>query len=591
MSVRKRVATLRQLMKKHGLKAYYVPSTDPHQSEYVPECWQRRRFLSGFSGSAGNVLVTADHAGLWTDGRYFLQAETELKGSGIKLFKMGMPGVPSLEEFLVKAVGAGDKVGVDPRLISMQQAEDLEDELDDVDASLEYVDENLVDSVWADQPARPASLAFGLARKFAGETTASKLRRLRAEMKKHGAQAHVLTTLDAIAWLFNIRGTDVEFNPVVIAYAIVTADRATLFVDERKVPPKLIRSLGKVDVRPYNSVADALAKLEKDKARVWIDAETVNQWIVSVLGDAELVVGASPVGTMKARKNPTEMDGMRECHRRDGVAMVRWMHWLEGAMNKSGLTEISAADQLAEFRAQGDHFQGLSFGTISGYGAHGAIIHYSADEQSNAKLQRRGIYLVDSGAQYLDGTTDITRTLLMGKSATREQKDRFTRVLKGHIALARAKFPRGVRGLRLDTLARLPLWEAGLDYNHGTGHGVGSFLNVHEGPQAISARCTGVALEPGNVQSNEPGFYLDGEYGIRIESLLLVNEDPQLANGFLCFETLTLCPIERRLVDTKLLTDAERRWFNEYHRRVKRELGPRLSRPERAWLTAACAPL
>jgi Xaa-Pro aminopeptidase len=596
MNVRERIAALRKLMKSHHLAAYLVPSTDPHQSEYVPACWQRRPWISGFTGSAGDVVITRAGGGLWTDGRYFLQAEAELEGSGLRLFKMGEPGVPTIEEFLTGTLRRNEAVGVDPRLLSLGRARSLEAAVAPRGAKLKLLARNLVDAVWKDRPDVSTEPIHVLPPRFAGESVASKLRRVRRHMQEKGVVAHVLTTLDAIAWLCNVRGRDVDYNPVVISYAIVTPKACHLFVRPEKVSARLRKQLGHhIQFHPYEDFADELGKLARRKASVWVDGSTVSRWVVDLLAGCSLETDPSPISLMKAKKNAAEIEGMRACHVRDGVAMVRFLHWLDEEVGKGGLTELSAAEHLAELRAQGEHFQGLSFETISGYARHGAIIHYAASEESNVRLRPRGLYLIDSGAQYLDGTTDITRTVLLGRAATREQKDRFTRVLKGHIALGRVRFPEGVRGMRLDTLARLPLWEAGLDYNHGTGHGVGSYLNVHEGPQSISpVRCIGIALEEGNVQSNEPGYYEDGAYGIRIENLILTVRDPELSrNGktFLRFETLTQCPIDTRLVDLRLLSPQEREWLNRYHQHVERTLRPHLTTADRRWLKAACAPV
>ncbi len=597
MTPKQKIAALRSLMHRRGLYAYLVPSTDAHQSEYVPTCWQRRAWLSGFTGSAGELLVTADVAGVWTDGRYFLQAENELKGSGIRLYKMGQPDVPTLHEFLARSIKRGEVVGADPRLLSTGEATALEQILAGVGSSLQLTEDNLVDQIWSDQPKLSESPIQIHPLEFAGESVASKLKRVRAEMKVQKADAHVLSTLDSIAWLYNIRGRDVEYNPVVIAYALITAKDATLFLTPGKASATVQRKLAPaVNVRPYDELAEALRDLGARKARVWLDPGASNRWMADLLHGSTLVSRESPITRMKARKNPVEIDGMRRAHVEDGVAMVRFLCWLEDAMQKSELTEISAADRLAEFRAEGEHFQGLSFRTISGFGAHGALPHYSVDAKSNVPLKREGLYVLDSGGQYLTGTTDITRTILMGKAGTAEQRDRFTRVLKGHIALARARFPEGTRGIRLDTLARTPLWEAGLDYNHGTGHGVGAYLNVHEGPQSISPTrdIFGAPLETGNILSNEPGYYEPNAYGIRIENLILVQPDAKLTkNGtaWYRFDTITLCPIDTRLLEKKLLTTEEREWLNAYHALVAKTLAPRLRPAEKAWLKAACAPV
>lgn len=596
MKVKERVEAVRRLMKQNQVEAYLVPSSDPHQSEYVPECWQRRPWISGFTGSAGDVLITDKVAGLWTDGRYFLQAEEELRGSGIRLFRSGQPGVPSLTEFLTRNLGPGESLGVDPRTVSMRRARELRTAVTRAKASLRFLDENLVDEVWSDRPDLPKGEARPLPLKFAGESTSSKLKRLRQAMKEQKADAHVLSALDGVAWLFNIRGRDVMYNPVVIAYTIVTGGEATLFIDPEKVTPAVRQSLEpKVRLRPYEEFGAALEQLGSRGARVWVEEQSASAWIEQKLKGADLVTDLSPVTLMKSRKNPVEAEGMRAAHVRDGAAVARFLAWLERAVHKEQLTEISAAKKLEEIRREGEHFQGLSFRTISGFGPHGAIIHYTVTPKSDVPLRPEGLYLLDSGAQYLDGTTDITRTVLLGKRATAEQKDRFTRVLKGHIALARARFPQGVGGGRLDALARIALWEVGLDYNHGTGHGVGSFLNVHEGPRSIGqGRDTGIPIEAGNIFSNEPGYYKTGEYGIRIENLVLTCENGVIGeNGqpYLEFETLTMCPIDTRLVDRKLLTPVERKWLNDYHKLVAKKLAPFMDKTELAWLKKACAPI
>jgi Xaa-Pro aminopeptidase len=595
VKTREKLEALRARMAEHGLTAYLVPSTDAHQSEYVPEFWRRRAWLSGFTGSAGECLVLRDQAGLWTDGRYFLQAERELRGSGIRLFRMGNPGVPTLHEFLARTLNRDDVLGADPRTLSVAEAKRLEGALKNPGASLRLLEENLVDAIWTDRPAPPPGPLVAHPVRFAGETVASKLRRLRKEMAVKRAHAHVLTSLDAVAWLYNLRGSDVAYMPVFLAYALVTADDAQLFVPMEKVTPAVSRALGKlVRVRPYEEFGAALGELAASGGRVWVDEGTCSRWLIDRLRGCDLLAEASPVALLKARKNETEIAGMRAAHVRDGVALVRFLSWLERELPKGGLTEISAADRLEAFRAEGENFRGLSFDTISGYAAHGAIIHYSVTAETDVPLRAEGIYLLDSGGQYADGTTDCTRTVLVGRAATREQKDRFTRVLRGHIALARARFPQGTSGIRLDTLARMALWEAGLDYNHGTGHGVGAYLGVHEGPQYIGTRAVTPPLEPGNILSNEPGFYVDGSYGLRIENLILVVEDKEFTRPerrWLRFETLTLCPIDTRLVEARLLAAAERKWLDDYHRSVWKTLSPHLDAAEKAWLRRACAPL
>jgi Xaa-Pro aminopeptidase len=595
MKTRDKIAALRRLMAERGLAAYLVPSTDPHQSEYVPECWRRRAWASGFTGSAGDLLVTAREAGLWTDGRYFLQAEEQLRGSGIKLFRMGDPGVPTLHAFLGKTLREGELLGVDPSTVSAAESRRLEAAVKPVHAEVRFLEENLVDAVWVDRPGPPGRPIVNHPPKYAGATVAAKLKLVRAAMAERKAAALVIPVLDQVAWLYNIRGGDVAYNPVGIGYAIVTAKEAFLFAGADTVSPAVERKLAPgVRVRPYEAFGDALRSLAADRIRTWFDEGSASRWIADLLEGCELVTEASPVLLLRARKNAVEIEGMKAAHVRDGVSMVRFLRWLELEVPHGTVTEMYAANQCDAFRADGELFRGPSFDTISGYMSDGAIIHYSVTSETDRALKPEGIYLVDSGGQYLDGTTDITRTVLLGKKATPEQKERFTRVLRAHIGLARVAFPAGTRGPRLDTLARIPLWEAGLDYNHGTGHGVGAYLGVHEGPQTIGTRESTAVLEPGNILSNEPGYYEPGAYGIRTENLVLVTEDPvrtRPGKQWLRFETITLCPIDTRLVEPKLLSADEKKWLNDYHARVRKVLSPLLGAEDRRWLAKATAPV
>ncbi len=595
MMPKQRVDALREEMKRRGIDAYLIPSTDPHQSEYVPERWQRRPWISGFTGSAGEVLVLKDHAGLWTDGRYYLQAASELRGSGIHLYKSGLPGVSSVEEVLKKKLGKGAKLGLDPQVVTFRKAQGYERTMEELGGSVEWVGENLVDAVREDTPELPQGEIRLQPPKLSGEGTASKIKRVRKAMEGEKVDALVISALDDIAWLYNIRGNDVDFNPVTISYALVTPDKAVLFIDPNKTPVKTRNRLEpRVDVRPYEEFAAALRELGAGAKKVWIDDKVASRWIGDQLEGATLFKQMCPVRKMKSIKNGVEIAGMRAAHERDGVAMVRFLHWLDDSVGREELTEISIADQLESFRREGPNFQGLSFRTISGYREHGAIIHYTVTPKTDIPVKAEGIYLVDSGAQYLDGTTDITRTVLLGRRGTKEQKDRFTRVLKGHIALSQARFPKGTMAPALDTLARKALWDAGLDYGHGTGHGVGAYLCVHEGPRSIGNRPdAGLPIEPGNIFSNEPGYYKDGEYGIRIENLIVAVEAGVSDDGrhFLCFEDLTLCPIDKRLIEPKLLTDVEAKWLNNYHKRVWAVLSPHLDGKAKDWLKEACAKL
>ena len=600
---RARLARLRDAMRQHEIAAYLVPSSDPHQNEYVPDHWARRPWISGFTGSAGDLVVGLEGGGLWTDGRYHLQARQQLRGSGLRLFPVGEKEVPTIERHLAKTLPRGSAVGVDPAVVSLRRARRIAKAFGPAGITLKLIDENLVDAVRGAEaaPSRRRSRrapVVPLPTRFAGETSAAKLRRVRRAMREREAEALLVTTLDSIAWLFNIRGGDVAYNPLVIAYAVVTSDEAILHLDRGKLDAAAEAHLRRVArVEPYAAIHRTLRRLGRRKVTVWIDPHTASLWCGHLLDQAKPVFASSPIPRMKARKNQVELAGIRAAHRRDGVAMVRFLHWLErsvaaGGGRGGGLTEMSAAARLEALRAEGEHFRGLSFPTIAGYAEHGAIIHYSVDEESDVPLRPEGLFLVDSGAHYLDGTTDITRTLLLGGRPTDQQRDCYTRVLKGHIAIATARFPAGVAGARLDTLARAALWQSGRDYAHGTGHGVGAFLNVHEGPQSITHRSTKAELEPGNIQSNEPGFYEPGAFGIRIENLVEVVKDEALATGgFLRFDTLTLCPIEKRLIDPTLLTADERGWLDDYHARVLDTLGPNLDRNDRAWLERACAPL
>ncbi|NOY22460.1 MAG: aminopeptidase P family protein [Acidobacteria bacterium] len=587
--IQNRLMQLRALMAEKGVQAYIIPSTDPHQSEYLPAFWRRREWISGFTGSAGDVVVTKDKAGLWTDSRYFLQAKQQLEGSGITLFKQGVSGTPTITSWIADELSSEERVGVDARLFNSREFGSMVESWSKAGIELVSLPENLVDLLWSDGPGVPSEPIRVHPLRFAGESVSDKLGKIRRELKLRRMDAHVVTMLDAIAWLFNIRGRDVEFNPVVIAYGIVTMDSAMLFVHGTKVTKDIRAHLdGQATIYEYDAFADALTELAEGGGRILLDSDSVSQWVAEKLeGNCEVEFGTSPITILKAIKNEVELEGFRNAHVRDGVSMVRFLCWLEKAVPAGGITEISAAEKLAGFRAENEYFAGLSFETISSYGPHGAIIHYGPTPETDVELKPEGIYLVDSGGQYLDGTTDITRTVTLG-NPTKKQKELFTRVLKGHIDLAMCRFPVGTVGKQLDTIARLPLWEVGLNYGHGTGHGVGSYLNVHEGPQAVSYyRCIGVPFMPGMVTSNEPGFYLAGEFGIRIENLVYVVSDTEAQSGetaFNRFENLTVCPIDGKLVDVSLLTDGEREYLNRYHRWVFDTLSPLVDGYELEWL-------
>lgn len=595
MDVAERMTALRELMRAAGLDAYLVPSTDPHQSEYVAKAWQRRAFISGFSGSAGTVVVTAERAGLWTDSRYYLQAEQQLAGSGIDLQRQGQPDVPEPADWLSAQLGSGGRVGLDPWVFSAAAWDELAGELGQAGLELVGVEPDLVERVWGDdRPPMPTEPLRVHPPEVAGRSAHEKIQALREAMAAAGADAMVVAALDEVAWLLNLRGADVAYNPVFIAYVVVEAERTALFVDPDKVGDAVRAALPEgVVVLPYESFESALAELGEKGRRVWLDPNSVNQRAAGLLADAGAhpLRRASPLPGWKAAKNEAEIAGMRAAHRRDAVALVRFLHWLEGAQAEGGHSELSVARRLEQFRAEQEHYIGPSFATISGYGPHGAIVHYSVTEESAAALRPEGLLLLDSGGQYSDGTTDVTRTLPLGPPS-QEHRRAYTAVLKGHLQLSRTAFPRGTDGYQLDVLARAPLWQQGLNYGHGTGHGVGAALCVHEGPFSVSLRKNLTPLEPGNILSIEPGTYRAEGYGIRIENLALVVERESTPGGdFLGFEPLTLCPYQRALIDVEQLTAAERAQVDAYHQRVREALASLLDEADGRWLEAACAPL
>ena len=573
------------------IDAYVVPSGDPHQSEYVPECWQRRAFLCGFDGSAGDLVVTRDAAMLWTDGRYWLQAERQLRASGVALMRAGAEGVPTWQEWLA-SLPRGSRVGVDPRTLACRTHDDLRKSLGAKGLTLVDIDANLVDLVWEGRPAAPASALRVHPSRIAGRAAADKLADLRRAMRAKGADAHPISALDSIAWLFNLRGADVLCNPVFVAYALITPESATLYTDAKRVGAEAKRSLEVVAaLAPYEAFESDVRALARKGARWWFDEAGTSAWVESLLGEPSTVAerGRSPIVQAKAVKNASELEGMRAAHVRDGVALVKFLHWLEGAVPKGGITEVSAAERLDAFRAEGEGFLGPSFPSISSSGPNGAVIHYRPSPETNLPVTAHEVYLIDSGGQYEDGTTDVTRTLHLGRP-TAEERDRCTRVLRGHIALATRRFPKGARGAQLDSFARAALWDAGLEYGHGTGHGVGAALCVHEWPPNVSAKPAGQAmLEPGMIFSNEPGFYADGRFGCRYENLEVVVEDA--APGFLRLESLTLAPFHAALLDASALRADEIAWLNAYHARVRDALTPLLDAERGAWLARATAPI
>ena len=587
-----RLIALRKALVDANIDGFIVPRADEHQGEYVPSCAQRLSWLTGFTGSAGTVAVLDDRAALFVDGRYTLQAEMEVDQ---ELYQVVSIADTSMDDWLADELPDGSRLGYDPRLHSRNQAQRLRKTCESAGSSLIAVDRNPLDSVWTTQPPPPISPVAAHDERFAGQGLREKCIQIASRISESGSEATVLTMTDSIAWLLNLRGGDVEFTPLAMAFAILHRDSSVdLFIDARKLGPDLGSHLGsQVAIHAPEHFGAALNRLKDETKQIQIDPATANDWICRQLaeGKAKLIEATDPCALPKAIKNSAELDGTRAAHLRDGVALTRFLHWINNASENGQVTEIDAADQLETFRRQGKNFQGLSFPTISGAGNHGAIVHYRVDAASNRPLLPGELYLVDSGAQYLDGTTDVTRTIAVG-TPSEEMRDRFTRVLKGHIAIATALFPVGTVGGQLDTLARQSLWNAGLDYEHGTGHGVGSFLNVHEGPHRISKSLAGAPLKPGMIVSNEPGYYKTDAYGIRIENLVTVVERGRPESGerdLLGFDTLTWAPIDRCLVQKSLLNDKESNWLNRYHTKVRETLTPLLDNDAAAWLKSVTA--
>jgi len=591
--IQQRISALREAMKHYNMGAYIIPSSDPHLSEYPADCWKSRQWISGFTGSAGTIVITADKAGLWTDSRYFLQAAKELEGSGIELYKMGLPETPGLPAFILRNLQENETVGLDGQTYSVADAEELNLVLKKKKITLD-VSRDLIHEIWIDRPAIPGGMLFELPVEYSGKSTSDKLEAINTKLHEAGADGLVLCALDEIAWTFNIRGNDVEYNPVVVSYAFISEEETVLFILPGKITHEMSKNLQAegVTLADYSKITSYLAKL-KDKTRLFIDPKKTNFALYNALPfSCEVIEGVSPVAMLKSIKNEKEIEGFSNAMVRDGVALTRFFIWMEKSLSAGKtLTEISISEKLAEFRNKQALYVSESFETIAGYKGHGAIVHYGATPESNATLAQEGLLLIDSGAQYFDGTTDITRTIALGEPTEAMMKD-FTRVLKGHISLAKCKFPQGTRGSQLDILARKALWDNGINYMHGTGHGIGHFLNVHEGPQSIRMEENPVALQPGMVISNEPGVYRTDEYGIRIENLILVREDSETEFGkFYSFETLTLCPIDRKLIITSQLSARERAWLNKYHQRVYEKLSPFLFEEEKEWLKNKTAEL
>ncbi len=590
--ITERLARLRREMAQRGMDGYVVVTDDFHGSEYVGDFFKARAYLSGFTGSAGTLVVLPDRAALWTDGRYFLQAAEQLTGSTIELMRMGQPGVPAIGAFLAQHLPEGGVLGFDGRTVSSSFAGTLEKALEA--KHIRFAGgEDLVDAVWPDRPAlsdRPVWELTGC-----GLSREEKLAKLREKMAAEDAAYLLLTSLTEIAWALNLRGGDVACTPVFLSFLLIGREDAQLCIQPQAVPADIVEKLTAcgVTLRPYGAIYDLLRALPAG-TRVMADSATANYRIMESLSHAEVLDQPSPAVLMKACKTQEETDGFRAAHIKDGAALCRFLYWLKTRIGEEPMTELSAAARLAAFRAEQPDFLDLSFDTIAGYGPHGAIVHYDPTPETDVPLHPEGLLLVDSGAHYRQGTTDVTRTIALGP-VTQGEKRMFTLVLKGHLALAAARFPHGATGENLDVLARLPLWEQGLDYNHGTGHGVGFILSVHEGPQSFRWRSTDgrrIPLEEGMVISNEPGYYEAGKFGIRHENLVLVRAGETTDYGqFMYLEPLTMAPFDRDAIDVSLLTEAELAQLNGYHRLVYDTVAPLLPAEEQAWLAAATAPL
>ncbi len=580
-----RLSALRKFMESKNLNVFVIPSTDPHLSEYPAATWESRKWISGFTGSAGTIVVSLKEAGLFTDSRYFLQGVTELENTGIDLFKMGLPETPDMIDWIISQAGEDGKVGIDGLVYAASDAQLLENKLKRKNIELVTQYDPFVE-VWKDRPEIPTNEIFALSEDVTGESTKSKIERIVAELKKEDADGMLMVTLDTVAWTFNIRGNDVDFNPVAVAYAYISEKETVLFINPDKLTKEIADNLKQqgVTLAHYDKIFDYVANLPA-KTTVLVTGSKINRRLLQTIpANCSVVDVPSPADLMKSKKNETELNGFRNAMLKDGLALVKFYMWMEKAVPTFEVTEVTIEDKLREYRSQQPLYFGESFNTIAGYAGNGAIVHYHATPESHSVVEPKGLMLIDSGAQFMDGTTDITRTLAVGELTDQMKKD-YTNVLKGHIQIATAIYPQGTRGSQLDVLARKALWDNCLHYSHGTGHGIGHFLNVHEGPQNIRLEENSVTLQPGMVTSNEPGLYRADEYGIRIENLIITQEYNKNEFGaFYNFETITLCPIDTTPIVKELMTDKEIEWLNNYHTMVFDKLSPHVNEEEKAWL-------
>lgn len=590
--IKERLMKLREEMNKEGMQAYIIPTSDFHETEYVSEYFAARKYMSGFTGSAGVLVVLLDKAGLWTDGRYFIQAANQLAGSGIDLMKQGQEDTPSIEEYIVTNLTQGSIVGFDGRVMNVNDANKYKQAFMMHDIKM-VTDKDLVGRIWDDRPALPCTETFHYDEKYAGKSISEKLTQVREAMKGYNCRSHIVTKIDEIAWLYNLRAHDVPHFPVALAYTIIKENDAMIYIDASRLDEesKTLFAQNHIQVKDYEAIYEDVKTLE---GSVLVDGNFVNSKIVYSL-NTEIVYAQDPIVLLKAMKNEIELANTRNAHIKDGVACTKFMYWLMQNVN-NGISEMSAQEKLQELRKEQADYLEDSFNTICAYKEHAAMMHYSSNEETNVELKPEGMLLVDSGGQYLDGTTDITRTFVLG-SITEEEKKWFTLALKGHIRLEKANFLYGCRGLNLDILARGPLWDLDMDYQCGTGHGVGHLSNVHEAPNGfrwkiVPERNDSCVLEEGMITSNEPGVYVEGEFGIRHENeMVVVKGNKNFYGQFMHFETLTFVPFDRKGIDKSLLSEDELTWLNDYHASVYEKISPFLTNEEAEWLKEACRPL
>lgn len=585
MKITEKIAKLKELMKERGIDYYIIPSADYHQSEYVGDYFKGREWISGFTGSAGTVVVTQNEVGLWTDGRYFIQAEKQLQGSGITLFKMGEEGVPTFIQYIVNNIQSGETLGFDGKVLATNTVLDFEAKFKDKKVNFNF-EFDLVGEIWRDRPSLPASQVFVLEEKFTGESVEKKLTRVRNILEEENCDVNIITSLDDIAWIFNIRGNDVKNNPVNLAYAAITVDKAVLYIGEEKLNSEVEKYLYKngVEVRDYFEIYEDMERVSNSNI-IMMDLNKVNYTIFKKLNPEIKVINRSnPSTIMKACKNKVELENLRNSHVKDGVAVTKFMYWLKNSIGKEEITEMSATQKLESFRKEQELYIEPSFDTIAAYESNAAMMHYKSTPETDRRLEAKNLFLVDSGGQYFDGTTDITRTFVLGE-CSEELKKHFTLVLKGMINLSKVKFLYGVTGTNLDILARQALWNIGIDYKCGTGHGVGFLLNVHEGPQGIRVQYNSQVLEEGMNVTNEPGVYIAGSHGIRLENELIVQKAEKTEFGqFMKFETMTYAPLDLDGVIKELLSKEEIEYLNNYHQMVYEKVSPYLTLEEKDWL-------